>query len=87
MIVIKIRRAIVYAATGLFFAVAALAQVQGDGPLDAFLKAGVACLVLSGIGFMIARIVDDAARRATEADSAGPHKTMAATAAGNGEKE
>ncbi len=89
MIVIKIRRAIVYVATGLFFAVAALAQLQGAGPLDAFLKAGVACLILTAIGFVIARIVDDAARRATEAATTSTRSsdTMAAAAAGPTEKE
>lgn len=69
MILVKIRRGVVYAATGAFFAVAAIAQLQGDDTLDAFVKAGVACLVLVVIGVLILHIVDDAAGKATEADA------------------
>lgn len=83
MIVVKIRRGVVYAATGVFFAMAAIAQLQGDDTLDAFVKAGVACLVLVIIGVLILRIVDDAAGKATEtgANSGKADETETRTAA------
>lgn len=67
MILIKIRRGIVYAATSLFFAVAAIGLVQGDDTVTVFLKAGIACLVPIIFGRMILRLVDDAASKAIEA--------------------
>lgn len=70
MITIKVRRGIVYITTGVFFAVAALAQLQGNTPLDTFMKAGVAAAVLTCGGMVLAHIVDDAASKAAPSKGA-----------------
>ena len=64
MMAIKVRRGIVYVTTGVFFALAALAQLQGNSPLDTFMKAGVAAAVLTCGGLVLAHMVDDATRKA-----------------------
>lgn len=63
MIAIKVRRGIVYVTTAIFFFVAATAQLQGNTPLDAFWKAGVAAAVMTCGGLVLAHIVDDAAKK------------------------
>ena len=44
----------------MFFVVAAMGQMQGDTGMGVFLKAGVACLVLTVMGMMMVKIVEDA---------------------------
>lgn len=63
MTALKFRRAIVYLTTGIFFVVAAVAQLQGNTALDAFTKAGVAAAVLTCGGMALAHIVDDAVKK------------------------
>ena len=63
MTALKFRRAVVYLTTGIFFFVAAMAQLQGNTALDAFTKAGVAAAVLTCGGMALAHIVDDAAKK------------------------
>lgn len=60
---LRLRRAVAYAATAIFFAVAALGQMQNADGLSAFLKAGVACLVLAAMGMMIVRIIEGAEQK------------------------
>jgi hypothetical protein len=57
---LKIRQGIVLLATGVFFCVAIIAQLQGAAGLDVYMKAGAACLVLVAGGLVLVRIVDDA---------------------------
>ena len=63
MALIKIRQGMVYTLTGIFFVVAAIAQLEGDTVTDAFGKAGIACAVLTGMSWAIIRILDDAAKK------------------------
>ncbi len=72
MALVKIRQGMVYTLTGIFFVVAAMAQLEGDTVTDAFGKAGIACVVLTGMSWAIIRILDDAARKlATGQDGQG----------------
>jgi hypothetical protein len=57
---LKIRQGIVLLATGVFFCVAIVGQLQGAAGLDVYIKAGAACLVLVAGGLILVRIVDDA---------------------------
>lgn len=67
MIALKVRQGVVYAATAVFFLVAALGQVQ-DAPLtDSLYKAAIACGVTTAIGIVLVRLVDDGIRKAEEA--------------------
>ena len=63
MVALKLRQAIVYAATGLFFTVAALSQIQGASTQDTVVKAVVSCAVLVALGLALVRIVEDAERK------------------------
>ena len=56
----KLRRALVYLATGMFFTVAALTQVQGDSIPDVFVKASVSCGVRIVFGLLLVHVVEDA---------------------------
>ena len=63
MVALKLRQAIVYVATGLFFAVAALSQLQGASMQDTVLKAVVSCTVLVMLGVALVRVIEDAERK------------------------
>jgi hypothetical protein len=80
---IALRKAVVYATTGVFFVVAATAQLQGASIAETFLKAGIACAVMTVVGVVALRIVaeglrtpateaQDAAKAGTEAEASGP---------------
>jgi peptidoglycan/LPS O-acetylase OafA/YrhL len=60
MLELKIRRALVVLLAGLFFLVAATAELNGAGPAEAFLKAGVSCAVVTGLAIALLRTVEDA---------------------------
>ena len=82
MLEIALRKAVVYATTGVFFLVAATAQLQGASIAETFLKAGIACAVMTVVGVVALRIVaealrkpaetQDAAKAAAEAEANGP---------------
>lgn len=63
MVALKLRQAIVYAATGLFFLVAALSQLQGASMQDTVVKSAVSCLVLVMLGLALVRVIEDAERK------------------------
>jgi hypothetical protein len=67
---LKIRQAIVLLATGVFFCVALIAQMQGAAGLDVYMKAGAACLILVVGGLILVRIVDDASAKSVAAPNA-----------------
>jgi hypothetical protein len=64
---LKIRQGIVLLATGAFFCVAIVAQLQGAAGLDVYIKAGAACLVLVAGGLILVRIVDEASAKSQAA--------------------
>ncbi len=71
MLEIALRKAVVYATTGVFFLVAATAQLQGASIAETFLKAGIACAVMTVVGVVALRIVAEALHKpATEAQDA-----------------
>jgi hypothetical protein len=81
---LKIRQGIVYLATGVFFAVAIVAQMQGAAGLDVYIKAGAACLILVAGGLILVHIVDDAhdksmAARNPRVEAAQPSETPGET--------
>ena len=82
MLEIKIRKAVVYATTGVFFLVAALAQLQGDLMGDTALKAGLACAVMYAAGKTLIRIVTAAIQQPAPAAAPAPTsgQPVAATA-------
>lgn len=83
MIALKVRQGVVYAATAVFFLVAALGQIQ-DAPLaESLYKAAIACGVTTAIGIVLARLVDDGIRKAEEAAKAGANKAEAEPKEGN----
>jgi len=63
VIEINVRRVLVYVATAIFFTVAAMAELQGDATMDAFLKAGVACVVTLTLGLPLVGIIDRGIQR------------------------
>lgn len=70
MIEIDVRRLLVYGATGVFFLMAAMGQLQGASLADTFLKAGAGCLVVLLLGLPVVRIVDNAVARGKAAEAA-----------------
>jgi hypothetical protein len=71
---IALRKAVVYATTGVFFLVAATAQLQGASIAETFLKAGIACATMTVVGVVALRIVAEGlhwpSTEAQEADKA-----------------
>lgn len=59
----RLRALVACAATAAFFAVAAFSQVQGQSPVDTFMKATVACIVAIVLGSSAVRIVESAVAR------------------------
>ncbi len=64
---LKIRQGIALLATGVFFGVALIAQLQGAAGLAVYMKAGAACLTLVAGGLILVRIVDDASAKSLAA--------------------
>jgi hypothetical protein len=75
-----LRRGLVYAATGMFFAVAALAQLQGAAFSDVLKKAAISCAIVIAIGLVLVHIVEDAARAEAEARKRARTERMAEAA-------
>ena len=67
MIEINVRKVLVYVATAVFFVVAATAQLQGAATIDAFLKAGVSCIVTLLLGLPLVNIIDHGIQRSLHA--------------------
>lgn len=67
MIEINVRKLLVYVATAVFFVVAAVAQLQGAATMDAFFKAGVACVVTLLLGLPLVGIIDRGIQRGLRA--------------------
>ncbi len=92
MLELKLRRALVYGTTGVFFLVAATAQLQGASVGETALKAGVACVVMTVIGVALLNTIGGALRagmtdhkptnKAERASSAARDETQAAAAGG-----
>lgn len=64
---VVVRKLVVYLATGVFFAVAAISELQGADVVDAFMKAGVSCAIVAVLGRIVVGIVDGAAQKAGKA--------------------
>lgn len=75
-----LRRGLVYAATGVFFAVAALAQSQGAAFSEVLMKAAVACGIVIALGLVLVHVVEDTARAAAEAEKRARRERMASQA-------
>lgn len=91
MTAFKLRRGIVYAATGIFFAVAALSQLQGASVTDVLTKATVSCGVLIAFGLLLVRVVEDSGRATIAATTRlpvqRPQRPGRADQAGSGPKD
>ncbi len=61
--VLRLRRLISVVVTGVFFAVAALGITDGAATLDAFVRAGIASLVVALLAIALLRTVEDALAR------------------------
>jgi len=71
MLTLRLRRIIACLITGVFFAVAALAEVNGASLQDAIVKAAVAAAVLTCLAIAFLHILDDALGRMGETQSGG----------------
>ena len=68
---VKLRKLISVLVTAAFFSVAALGIVNGSPTLDAFIRAGIASLVVTAFAIAFLRTVEDALARATDKKSDG----------------
>lgn len=64
---VTVRKLVVYLATGVFFAVAAISELQGVDTMDAFVKAGISCAIVAVLGRIVVGIVDGAVQKADKA--------------------
>ena len=67
VLTVKIRQGIVLGTTGMFFVVAALGQMNGASGTDAFVKAGIACLVVVCLSIAFLSVIEPALRVSTGA--------------------
>jgi hypothetical protein len=68
---LRLRKLISVLVTGVFFAVAALGELSGATPQDAFVRAAIAGLVVAGLAIAFLRTVEDALSRAASEEVGG----------------